>query len=272
LQVRDGSIYLHDSIIERTTSTALLVEHNGRVELHNCSGGQSGGNYTTLANLGNGIRTATGGIVQAAVAYPTGETANTSRGVGSMLNVESGAVATASSGTPTVPTTTTIKYVDDAVYRATVNGTSMGNATSGWGASTPHGGYRSSTGERKSGFWRLRRDGGAVQNLLTGLASKTILSAYLTIYSGTAGAEAITRNLYYLKTSGNPSGINSPDTYLTDTGVNVTIERGENTVINLKTWLQAMVNAGTAFYGFGVGVDGVYNYFSSLCDFEITYQ
>ena len=121
-------------------------------------------------------------------------------------------------------------------------------------------------------MWLLKLSGGSVQNILTGLSGKTILSAVLTVRTDTCWAGSAVHDLYYMKSNALPVGGDKPSDKLTDTGVDVTLTQGEDTVVNLKTWLQNMVNAGTAFYGFGLGLPGDYVKMASSCKLEITYQ
>jgi hypothetical protein len=121
----------------------------------------------------------------------------------------------------------------------------------------------------------MKRSGGAAENILTLLGGKTVVAANLSVYCDECyGAGGITtKDLYYLKQNGLPAGGGVPSSFLQDSGQDIVLTKGTTTTLNITSWLQAMLAAGTAFYGFGFGLSGS---FARCTDtsfrLEITYQ
>ncbi len=275
VQIYDGSVmHLRESILERITNRCIDAYDMNLIYLTNVIGGQTGGGYATVANLGYGLYTSSGSIAHLVGNIPTGEIAAYQQNAGSTITPVN-VTPTQSSGSPAAPTIYQKSYVyDSAKYCDLPSTANMNSASSVWSSGAPRGGLWSSQDMRYSGMWLLKLSGGSVQSILTGLAGKTIESANLRIHcdQNWASNGIVTHDLYYMRVSTLPVGGDSPGSKLTDTGVNVDLVNGEDTVVNLKNWLQSMVNAGTAFYGFGLGLPGSYAKMNTTCTLEIVYS
>lgn len=265
-------LFLIQSIIEKTKDVAIYVDWGCVAWIEKCIGGISGGDYTTLANLGRGIVNNHGGIVTIYDTIPIGNTSSTETWVGPAISGT--ATPTASSGTPVTPTAYDVSYeCDSTAFCALPTTATMGTAASSWSTGTvyPRGGKYSTTNKRYAGMWLMKRVGGSVENILTLLSGKTILSAALTLHISYAPTPT-SHSLYYMKVNTLPPDGSTPASRLTDTGIDFT-PSGTDITINLTDWLQDTVDSSTAFYGFGIGTTpGYYARFTNDAEFAITYQ
>jgi phage minor structural protein len=260
-------------IVERTKAYAVFVDWGCVGIIVDCVGGHIGGDYTTLANLYAGVIAYLGAVVSVG---GTGIYGNAFHLGNSSAPAISGTnTPTPSPGTPTTPTTQTVKYVyEDSRYASFPESAGMGTGADNWSDNQVRGGRYSvpNPDVRYAGAWRVKLNGGAVQNCLTGLAGKTIISATLTVHCETCPVGTTTHDLYYLHGSDLPYGQGSPAAFLTNTGLDIPLTQGQDTVFNITSWLQAMVNAGTPFYGFGLPTQGLYVRMSDMCTLDIVYS
>ncbi len=273
LYVMSSEATIDSCSIDKTCANAALIDENSTVYLNSCFGGIVGGNVvSSVANLGNGVRSLNGSHVE--VNYSTFASVNGDSSYRAILNAN-GATPTGSTGTtPAAPQTKT--YAVSAGY--TVKTTSDGSSSVTWASGEP----------RQGSFWQEEIVGtiydyvhynGFGLLLLSGAGSivsdrpsgKTIASARMTIRrdAGTGTSGDITCTLYRHNFSSAPTG--APLTVLSTVAASdVSIAPGEEVTIELNAGAVSALNGGTC-KGFGWRNTGGYGRYDIYGELEVTY-
>ena len=238
--------------------------YNAQIGLYNCIGGGDGdkalSTYAAWAHAGSMVSVY-------GDTRPVG-TLYDSNGWGLMR--DAGATPTAASGAePTVQTTYTLKPSGSkgAVY-ATRDGS--GNYVHSWGYYTnPYQGKNSGAGGYMFGIWLF--DG--MNDLQGALQGKTIESATLTLKRVNAyGVDGKKARIYsHGKTS--VAITDNPNEIFTDTGLDVTLDRGKSATVTLPESILEGIKNGTV-RGFGLSsqkYDDLMQLDGTVCDINIVY-
>ncbi len=265
---RDGAVItLVECTIERTKNYAVIGDTNCQVDMYQCNGGQAGGDYTTVQNLGHGVIITRGGGLNMYNTCPMGATA--AYGSWQAPAPIGSPTPTASPGATPIVTTRTLRYTlsESGTLKKDNGATSWLWMSTGlvWQADN------TSNYDSRIGVYILS----GAANIAANIGSGTITAAKLKVqrYTAYGSSDPVIYNLHYhgyTSKAGVPSG-GATRPAMVNTDINISLARDEVKMIDLPSGLFALLANGT-IKGFGNLNSGSIISMAAVCELEISVQ
>ncbi len=268
--VNASALTVTNVTVDRTNNFALFGSGNCKIDIRSCKGGVSGGDYTTLSNLGWGAYVENNSDMSLNATCPFGASGGATQFNG---RIQGTATNTPTDGT--TPSPPSVKsYAISTGYAAKAE--TSGSSSVSWSAGKP----------RQGSWGEYVEDWGYTVFyvfgvfLLTGAANivsdrpsgKTITAATLKIRrdATTGGSGAISCNLHQHNLTSAPSG--APNTIMfAQAADTVSVRPNEEVTITLNSSAITNLNNGTC-KGFGFRSSGGYGRYDVYGELVVTYS